>query len=116
MHILVVDDEELALAELTHELKIVFPNAALHGYRNPKEAIEYAAALSEEGEVFSYAFLDIKMHGMSGLELARQLKIIFPKVNLFFCTAYSEYAIDAFGMFAKGFKEAGGGFRDKKSP
>ena len=56
MHILVVDDEELALAELTHELKIVFPNAALHGYRNPKEAIEYAAALSSEGEVFSYAF------------------------------------------------------------
>ena len=75
MHILVVDDEELALAELTHELKIVFPNAALHGYRNPKEAIEYAAALSAEGEVFSYAFLDIKMRGMSGLELARQLKI-----------------------------------------
>ena len=103
MHILVVDDEELALAELTHELKIVFPNAALHGYRNPKEAIEYAAALSAEGEVFSYAFLDIKMRGMSGLELARQLKIIFPKVNLFFCTAYSEYAIDAFGMFAKGY-------------
>ena len=103
MHILVVDDEELALAELTHEIKIVFPNAALHGYRNPKEAIEYATALSAEGEVFSYAFLDIKMRGMSGLELARQLKIIFPKVNLFFCTAYSEYAIDAFGMFAKGY-------------
>lgn len=71
MHILVVDDEELALTELTHELKIVFPNAVLHGYRKPKEAIEYATALASEGKRFSYAFLDIKMRGMSGLELAR---------------------------------------------
>lgn len=103
MHILVVDDEELALTELTNELKIVFPNAVLHGYKKTKAAIEYAAALAAEGEMFSYAFLDIKMRGMNGLELARQLKMIFPQVHLIFCTAYSEYAIDAFGMYAKGY-------------
>ena len=28
------------MVELAHELKIVFPNAVLHTYRNPKEAIE----------------------------------------------------------------------------
>ena len=56
MHILVVDDEELALAELTHELKIVFPNAALHGYRNPKEAIERRCFIGGRRGVFLCVF------------------------------------------------------------
>lgn len=103
MYILAADDEQLALSALMNELKTVFPAAELHGERSPHLAIEWVKNLSAQGETLSYAFLDIKMRGMSGLELARQLKSIYPQVTLFFCTAYSEYALDAFGLFAKGY-------------
>ncbi|MGN0107255.1 MAG: response regulator [Hominilimicola sp.] len=103
MYILVVDDEQLALNALINELKIIFPSAELHGEKRPKAAVEWAKELSDKGETLSYAFMDVKMPGMNGLELARHLKIIYPQVSLFFCTAYSEYALDAFGLFAKGY-------------
>ncbi|MGN0108212.1 MAG: response regulator [Hominilimicola sp.] len=103
MYILVVDDEQLALNSLINELKIAFPSAALHAERNPMVAVEWAKELSAQGETLSYAFTDIKMNGMNGLELAKQLKSVYPQVTLLFCTAYSEYALDEFGLFAKGY-------------
>lgn len=103
MYILAVDDEQSALNVLSRELRKVFPTGEIHTERSPFAAVEWAKSLSLEGRLLSHAFLDIQMPEMNGLELARQLKTIFPHVNLFFCTAYSEYAIDAFGMFAKGY-------------
>lgn len=103
MYILAVDDEKSALNVLSRELRKVFPAGDIHTEQSPSMAIEWANSLSKKGELLAYAFLDIKLPGMNGLELSRQLKMIFPRVNLLFCTAYSEYAIDAFGMFAKGY-------------
>ena len=59
--------------------------------------------MAASGAQLDYAFLDIRLCGISGLELARRLKQIHPKTALFFCTGYSEHAIDAFGMHAKGY-------------
>ena len=103
MNIIAVDDEMLVLNVLSGELKKVFPSDEIYSYRKPTEVLELADKLKDEGEDISYAFLDIKMRGMTGLELARRLKIIHPNMNLFFCTAHSEYAIDAFGLYAKGY-------------
>lgn len=103
MYILAVDDEQSALNVLSREVKKVFPMGDIHTERSPFAAIEWAKTIYDEGESLSYAFLDIQIPKMNGLELARQLKTVFPHVNLFFCTAYSEYAIDAFGIFAKGY-------------
>lgn len=103
MNILAVDDERYALDYLINELEKLFPNEMLHGERSPMEAINWAKELKEKGERLSYAFLDIQMRNMNGLELARRLKSIFPEVTLFFCTAHSKYAIDAFGLCAKGY-------------
>ena len=50
-----------------------------------------------------YAFPDIQMDNSSGLELSRQLKMICPDIVLIFCTAYSEYALAAFNLYAKGY-------------
>lgn len=47
--------------------------------------------------------MDIRMRGMNGLELARQIKTVHPQAVLIFCTAYTEYAFDAVGLFAKGY-------------
>ncbi len=103
MNIIAVDDEMLVLNVLSGELKKVFPSDEIYSYRKPTEVLELADKLKDEGEDISYAFLDIKMRGITGLELARRLKIIHPNMNLFFCTAHSEYAIDAFGLYAKGY-------------
>ena len=103
MNILAVDDESLVLSVLEGELKKVFPEDTLYAYRKPTEVLEFAESLKAEGKELSYAFLDIKMRGMTGLELARRLKILHPNMHLFFCTAHSEYAIDAFGLYAKGY-------------
>lgn len=103
MYILALDDEQYALESLSDELKKVFPKADIHEEIKASAAIAWAKDLSERGEELSYAFLDIQMRGMNGLEVAAQLKKIHPHVVLFFCTAYSEYAFDAFGLCAKGY-------------
>ena len=61
-----------------------------------KILLSWAKELSERGEKLSYAFLDIQMRGTDGLQVARQLKRLHPGVMLIFCTAHSQYAIDAF--------------------
>jgi two-component SAPR family response regulator len=103
MYILAIDDERMMLQELIMELWQVFPDADIQGFQEPREAIQWAADLARAGKKLDYAFMDIRMPGMSGIELARQLKIIHPATALIFCTAYTEYAFDAMGMYAKGY-------------
>ena len=103
MYVLAVEDEQIMLKELTTELGQVFPDAQICGFQEPRKAEHWAAELAQEGNALSYAFLDIRMRGMTGLELARRLKVLHPEVVLIFCTAYTEYAFDAMGMYAKGY-------------
>ncbi|MBO7253156.1 MAG: response regulator [Oscillospiraceae bacterium] len=103
MYILAVDDERIMLKELTTELGQVFPNECIQGFQEPDQALQWASQLAQEGQNLSYAFLDIRMRGMSGIELARRLKQLHPGTILIFCTAYTEYAFDAVGMYAKGY-------------
>ena len=42
------------------------------------------------------AFLDIRMPGLSGIEVARALGELSPRTQVVFVTAYDQYAIDAF--------------------
>ena len=103
MYILALDDERYALDAIAQELELVFPGAEIQEETKVSAAIAWAESLAEKGEKLSYVFLDIQMRGVTGLEVARQLKILHPGVILFFCTAYSEYAFDAFGLHAKGY-------------
>ena len=103
MYILALDDERYALASLAEKLKLVFPDAFLQKETQASSALFWAESLAQQGEELSYAFLDIQLRGMNGIEVARNLKALHPKVVLFFCTAYSEYAFDAFGLCAKGY-------------
>ena len=103
MYVLAVDDEQIMLKELTAELGQVFPDAEIRGFQEPQDAERWASDLAQESQKLDYAFLDIRMRGMSGIELARRLKVLHPGTVLVFCTAYTEYAFDAVEMYAKGY-------------
>ncbi|MGM9682758.1 MAG: response regulator [Eubacteriales bacterium] len=103
MNILLLDDEELSLTALKRETSKVFPDAEIAAFQDVYEAIKYANRLYSAGAVIDYAFCDIELPEISGLEFARMIKSYFPQLKLFFCTAYNQYAIDAFGMRAKGY-------------
>lgn len=103
MNILAVDDEALVLSSLENELKEVFVDQNIICKRNVKSVEKTVQELLMKSEVLDYAFLDINLPGKSGLELAKELKIAFPKVIIIFCTAFTEFAMEAFKLYAKGY-------------
>ena len=97
-NVIMVDDRKIILTGGLPVLEAVMPNATITGFTRPSEAIEYARA-----NRVALAFLDIEMGKTSGLELCQTLLEINPRTNVVYLTAYSEYAVDAWGTGASGF-------------
>ena len=95
---LCVDDEPLMLKMLEMAIKEAKPDADVTAYRFQDELLEDA---KKNG--CDIAFLDIHMRGMNGVELAKELKAVNPKMNIIFVTGFSEYAGDAMKMHASGY-------------
>ena len=98
MNILLVDDEQLALAELEDVTREIMPKAWISCVDNYVDAL----ATSEQTR-FDVAILDIEMPGMNGIELAKRMKQSNSDINIIFSTAYTEYAVDAFGLYASSY-------------
>lgn len=91
MRILAVDDERLMLSALENAIKEAVPDAELYSFRKGREALDFA-----KENLIDVAFLDIRMRGMDGLELARELLALYPELNVIFCTGYDDYISEAF--------------------
>lgn len=91
MKILAVDDEKLMLSALVSAINEAMPEAEVAAFRSATSALEYF-----EDNKIDVAFLDIRMRGMDGLELARKLLEMDPTLNIIFCTGYDEYISEAF--------------------
>lgn len=91
MKILAVDDEKLMLSAMESVIREVVPEAEIVSFRKAEDVLEYA----RDNKV-DIAFLDIKMRGMNGLELARELLKMYPEINIIFCTGYRDYMSEAF--------------------
>ena len=98
MNILAVDDEYYALKLMEKAINEAVPCAELYICDEPKKAIDTARA-----HTIDVAFLDIHMSGMTGVELAKALKDINPKVNIIFATGFSEYMKDAIDLRSSGY-------------
>lgn len=103
MHILAVDDEKLALKSLICVLNKVFADDTIKGYQKSIEALAYAKTVVESGGQIDYAFLDVEMRGIGGIQLAKELKEICHSVRILFVSAYNQYACEAFQLHAKGY-------------
>lgn len=98
MIIIAVDDEKMALEAITDCVLEVVPYASVQRFLNPYAALEYVKA-----NPCDVAFLDIQMFGIDGIQLAREMKIHNPKINIIFTTGFSEYMQDAFKLHASGY-------------
>lgn len=102
MNILALDDEELMLWALTDSLEKVFnENDIIKGFEESEDAIGFVKSLGNKP--LDYAFLDIRLRGGNGIDVAKEIKTLKPKTKILFCTAYSDRAIDAFGVNAVGY-------------
>ena len=98
MKILAVDDEKIALQGLLTSIQRAAPLAEIHGFRHTGEAIAHM-----ESDPCDVVFLDIEMKGMSGVEVAKKLKVINPDVNIIFATGFGSYREEAFDLHASGY-------------
>lgn len=85
----IADDERLMREQLRRRLSQAWPDLQIVG-----EAVNGEAALDQILECEpDIAFLDIRMPGLSGIEVARRLA---GRCSIVFITAYDEYALQAF--------------------
>lgn len=101
MNILAVDDEPLMLHVLTELLQNIFPEPNRVWSFDEVEDVFEAEELWRDPP--QYAFLDIKLRGMLGIDLAKRVKERSPATRILFCTAYSDYAMEAFKVHAVGY-------------
>ena len=100
--IICVDRSLLGLMELKHRVRRINPSAVVHGCRETKKALALA-----ESEGCDVLLTEIDLGGSmrEGLDFAREMQQINPKVNVIFVTTFAEgdYARDVIQMRASGF-------------
>lgn len=99
---LIAEDEPLLAAHLRHALQQAWPALRIVGLAaNGTQALERTLALRPQ-----IVFLDIRMPGLDGLEVARALAEDWPEADaagfplLVFVTAYDQHAVQAFELQA----------------
>ncbi len=88
----VAEDEDLLRTALVAQLRQALPE------------LEIVAECSDGGSALEaiaerrpdVAFLDIRMPGLTGIEVARGLADVSPRTQVVFVTAYDQYAVEAF--------------------
>lgn len=90
MRAIIVDDEQIMLRSFMRLSKDISNLNVIAQFESPEEALEFVQEHSVE-----LAFLDIKMPGMNGIELAVKIREICPNILIVFISAYDEYIRDS---------------------
>src|ERR671910_2797906 len=97
LRLLAVDDERPALEDLTRMLRASPLVAHVDGAASASEAL---VALGDGGAAYDGLFLDVRMPGLDGLELARVLRRFERPPGIVFVSAFDDAAVDAFELEA----------------
>jgi DNA-binding LytR/AlgR family response regulator len=95
LDVLVVDDEGPALADLARQLRALSETAEVRTAAGGQEALRTLAE-----RPFDAVFLDVRMPGIDGLELARVLRRFQTPPAVVFVSAYETGAVGAFELKA----------------
>src|SRR6187401_2609242 len=87
----IAEDEQLLRDELVAQLARAWPGLEIVACEDGGAALEAIEARQPD-----LAFLDIRMPGLTGLEVAAAAAEVSPATQVVFVTAYDQYAIDAF--------------------
>jgi len=87
----VAEDEALLRDELVSQLARAWPGLEIEACEDGGTALEAIEAGKPD-----VAFLDIRMPGLTGLEVAAAAAELSPATQVVFVTAYDQYAVDAF--------------------
>ncbi len=98
IRILLVDDHQVVREGLRRMLELDADLRVVGEAANAKEALTQVESLSPE-----VILMDIKMPGMDGIELTRQLKEKYPSCSVIMLTLYDEYLTQAIKAGAKGY-------------
>jgi two-component system response regulator AlgR len=98
MDLLVVDDELLARQRLVRMIEKLDDCQVVGEAENAEEAL--ASICAQDPDV---VLLDIRMPGEDGLSLAHRIAELEDPPVIIFCTAFNEYALEAFGTLAVGY-------------
>lgn len=98
MDVLIVDDEALARQRLARMVEKIEGFCVAAEADGADEAMVAIAAHDPD-----IVLLDIQMPGRDGLSLARDIAALEDPPAIIFCTAYDQYALDAFGTNAVGY-------------
>lgn len=112
LRVLAVDDEEPALAELLYLLRADARVGQVEGATDATEALRRIGraldaelhhrtdGVAEEQEAYDVLFLDIRMAGLNGLDVARLLAGFARPPLIVFVTAHEDFAVQAFDLKA----------------
>lgn len=98
MEILIVDDEPLARERLARMIEKLEDHHLAAEAENAETAI---IAINEHDP--DIVLLDVRMPGKDGLSLAHEIGAMDCPPAIIFCTAFDQYALDAFGTNAIGY-------------
>ncbi len=98
IRILVVDDHQVVREGLRHMLELEADMEVVGEASDAKETLTQVESLSPE-----IILMDIKMPGVDGIELTRQLKEKQPSCNIIMLTLYDEYLAEAIEAGAIGY-------------
>lgn len=88
----IAEDEQIFRDALTQLLSKQWPEIIINAAcQDGSEALEAIAEFQP-----NVAFLDIRMPGVNGMDVAAACATLSPKTQVVFVTAYNQYAIDAF--------------------
>ena len=96
--VMFVEDVEVILKGSIKEAEKVIDAERIHGFLEPEAALDFARQ-----NTVCLSFIDIKLRGENGLELAEALTQINPRMNIIFLTDYPEFMGDACKQHASGF-------------
>lgn len=100
MLIYAIDDEPNMLYLLHDAISEAMPEAEIRDFRLGSEAV---AQIENDSARPDVVFSDIRMPGLTGLELAARMKKLSPETKMVFVTGYDDYAVDAYRLHVRGY-------------